>query len=180
MNRVVAKMAIVGFGLTVLFGCSKEGFTIFNMDYESAIVIQSGIGINIPYSLNTPDIATNSESAFEVNDTRKDKIEHITLKSLKLEITSPAGQEFDFLKDIELFISADGLDEMKLATIYEIENSVGNTINLTCLDSDFQEYIKSDEVNLRVRTVSDELNLFDVEVKINATFLVDAKLIGKG
>lgn len=179
MIRVMGMVFIIGFGLTVLFGCSKEGFTKFNLDYETTVVVQSGIGINIPYSLNIPNIATNSESEFEVNDTRKDKVEHITLRELTLEITSPSGQEFDFLKDIELFISADGLDEVMLANVYNMDNSVGNTISLTCLDSDFQEYIKSDKLSLRVRTVSDELNLFDVQIKINASFLVDAKLIGK-
>ncbi len=170
---------ILGLVGMMLFGCKKEGFTKFNIDYESTVVIQSGIGISIPFTVNIPNIATNSESELEVNDTRKDKIQHIALTSLTLEITSPSGQEFDFLEDIELFISADGVNEVMLAYIYNMENSVGNTISLTCLPSDFQEHIKKDKMTLRVRTVSDEYNLFDVEIKIKSIFLVDAKLIGK-
>ena len=179
MKRLMTRFLILGLTGMMLLGCSKEGFTKFNLDYESTAVIQSGIGISIPYTINIPNIATNSESEFEVNDTRKDKIQHISLTSLNIEITSPSGQEFDFLEDIELFISADGVEETMLAYVYNMDNSVGNTISLTCLQSDFQEHIKKDKVTIRVRTVSDEYNLFDVEIKIKSTFLVDAKLLGK-
>jgi hypothetical protein len=173
------RIMMLGMVLTVLFGCKKGGFTQFNMNYEASIVIQGGIGISTPFSVNTPDIESNAESEFEVNDTRKDKIQHITLTSLNLEITSPNGQEFDFLEDIELYISADGLDEMLLSYVYNMNNSVGNTVSLTCSQSDFQEYIKKDKFKLRVRTVSDEYNLNDVQITIKGKFNVDAKLIGK-
>lgn len=179
MKRMMTRFLILGLAGMVLFGCKKEGFTKFNLDYESTVVIQSGIGVSIPFTVNTPSIATNSESELEVNDTRKEKVQHITLTSLSLEITSPSGQEFDFLEDIELYISADGVDEEILAYVYNMENIVGSAISLTCLQNDFQEHIKKDKFTLRVRTVSDEFNLHDVEIKIKSTFLVDAKLIGK-
>lgn len=164
---------------SLLTSCKKGGFTQFDMDYEASVVIQNGTGVSVPFTVLTPDIESNSESEFEVNDTRKDKIEEIRLTKMRLEITSPPGMEFDFLKDIELFISADGLDEILLAYIYDMDNSVGSSINVTCSESDFQEYIKKDKFKLRVRTVSDEYNLSDVEIKIFSTFNVDAKLIGK-
>lgn len=179
MIRIASRMMLLGFALTLLLGCEKGGFTSFNMDYESTIIIQNGLGISTPVSFNTPEIESNSESEFEVNDTRKDKIQHINLSSLNLEITAPANQEFDFIEDIELFISADGLDEILLAYTYNIENSVGNTLVLTCSQNDFQEYIKKDKFKLRLRTMTDEYNLNDVEIKIKGKFRVDAKLIGK-
>ena len=163
----------------LLSSCKKGGFTKFDIDYEASVIIQNGTGVSAPFSILTPDIESNSEAEFEVNDTRKDKIQEISLKSMRLEIVSPAGQEFDFLKDIELFISADGLDEIMLAYTYDINDSVGNVINITSSGSDFQEYIKKDKFKLRVRTVSDEYNLNDVKINIYSVFNVDAKLISK-
>lgn len=179
MKRMTSRILIFGLLVTVLFGCKKGGFTKFDVDYETSFVIQNGTGVSLPVSMITPDIESNSEAEFEVNDTRKDKIQHITLTSLRLEIINPPGQEFDFLEDIELFISADGLDEVLLASIYDIDNSVGSSLNLTCSESDFQEYIKKDKFKLRVKTISDEYNVNDVEIKVLTTFNVDAKLIGK-
>jgi len=164
---------------STLTSCKKGGLTQFDIDYESSIVIQNVTGINTPFSFLTPDVESNSESEFEVNDTRKDKIQEIRLTALRLEIVDPPGQEFDFLKDVELFISADGLDEILLAYKYDIDNAVGSVLNMTCSENDFQEYIKKDKFKLRVRTVSDEVVMSDIEVKIYSTFNVDAKLIGK-
>lgn len=178
MKRTFTSLLILGVLSSILFGCKKVGYVQFNVDYEANIVIQNGTGISVPLTILTPDIETNSESEFEINDTRKDKIQHIRLTAMSLSITAPSGQEFDFLKDIELFISADGVDEILLAYVYDMTNSVGNTINISCSQSDFQEYIKQDKFDLRVRTVSDEFNLNDVEISINCTFNVDAKLIG--
>lgn len=179
MKRTIPQLLLFGFLVAVLFGCKKEGVIQFDVDYEATIVIQNGTGISVPVSFFTPDIESNSETEFEVNDTRKDKIQHITLTGLRLEITSPSGQEFDFIEDIELFISADGLDEVLLAYKYNMNNSEGNTISMSCSQNDFQEYIKKDKFKLRCRTVTDEYNLSDVEIKIFSTFKVDAKLIGK-
>lgn len=179
MKRMIPRLLMIGFLVTALFACKKVDFTKFDVDYEATITIQNGTGISLPFSLLTPDIESNSESEFEVNDTRKDKIQHITLTAMSLEIVSPSGQEFDFIEDLELFISADGLDEVMLAYVYDMNNSVGDFINISCSQSDFQEYIKEDKFKLRVRTVTDEYNLSDVEIKIRCTFNVDAKLIGK-
>ena len=179
MKQLLPKLVLLGLLVTVLFSCKKGGFTKFDINYEASIIIQNGTGISVPISFFTPDIESNSEAEFEVNDTRKDKIQSIRLIGMTLEIVSPPGQEFDFLEDIELFISADGLDELLLAYVYNMNNSVGSTINITCSQNDFQEYIKKDKFKLRIRTISDEYNLSDVEIKIKSTFNVDAKLIGK-
>lgn len=179
MKQIMPRLLLIGVLSVLLFGCKKSGYVQFNMDYEASVIIQNGTGISVPLSIITPDIESNSESEFEVNDTRKDKVEQIHLTAMELEIVSPSGQEFDFLENIELFISADGLDEILLAYVYDMNNSVGNVINITCSLTDFQEYIKQDKFNLRVRTVSDEYNLSDVEIKISARFRVKAKLIGK-
>ena len=178
MKRIPVYFSFAFILIPLLLGCKKVGYVQFNLDYQAAITIQSGAGISIPLSILTPDIESNSQSEFAINDTRKDKVENIRLTAMSLEITSPNGQEFDFVEDLELFISADGVDEIVLAYVYDMDNSVGNFINITCSQSDFQEYIKKDKFTLRVRTVTDEYNLSDVDISINCTFRVNAKLIG--
>lgn len=160
-------------------GCKEvDKLTQFNMDYDESVTIPSSIGINLPFNLFTPPITTNSTKSFEVNDTRKDLIEQIILKEMTLSISSPSGKDFSFLKSIEIYMSADGLDEIKVAWKDNIDNSVGNSIALETSSSDLQEYIKKDEINLKVTTVTDELILTDYEVNIHSNFFVDAKILG--
>lgn len=164
------------FGLVamVLLGCKKVEFTEFNMVYDTIFIIPSGTGISVPNITIMPDNPSGSQATFAANNTDNDNIQSISLTSLELEITSPSAQEFDFLEDIELFISADGLDEVMLGFILNMQNLVDNTVTLTCSQSDLQEYLKQDDFTLRARTVSDEINADDVEINIKSTFTVTA------
>lgn len=160
--------------------CKKvDKLTQFYIQYESEVTIPNTSGVNVAFSLITPDVETNSESEFAVHDTRKDKIQQIKLSSMIITIKSPPGQEFDFLKEAEVFISASGLPETMLASKYNIENTIGAVLTMDVSGADFKEYIKKESFTLRLRTITDEALFQDVELNLISTFWVDAKLIGK-
>lgn len=169
-------------GLLIIGGstsCKKlSELTRFTMDYEESMVLPSTIGVNLPFNLVTPDIKTNSEEIFEINKTGKNLIEEVVLEKLTLEITDPAKADFSFLKSIEIYLSADSQEEIRVAWIYDIENSVGKSLALETSVENLAPYIVQDEFNLRFSTVSDKLPLFDHHIDINARFLVDAKILG--
>jgi len=160
-------------------GCKTvDKLTHFNMDYDETITIPSTIGINLPFNLITPNIRTNSEETFQINDTRKDLIEQIVLNELDLSMISPQNADFSFLKSIEVYISADGLDEIKVAWKYDITDDTGTSIKLETAGYDLKDYIKKDEFILKLTTVTDELILSDYDVEVKAKFFVDAKILG--
>ena len=167
--------------LTIFFtlsSCDKvDDLTKFDIEYNSKIVIPASAGIDLPFNVFTPDMETNSESKFEVNDTRKDLIEEIKLTELQLIITSPTDADFGFLNSVEVYISAEGLDEIKIAE-KDVDENIGNTLDVNVLDIDLKEYIKKDEFNLRLNTVTDEAIGSDHEIDVNSTFFVDAKILG--
>lgn len=167
--------------LTILFAitaCDKlDDLTKFDLEYKSKIVIPASAGIDLPFDVLTPDMETDSESQFEVNDTRKDLIEEIKLTELQMVITSPTEADFSFLNSIEVYISAEGLDEIKIAE-EEVDENAGSILDVDVLDVDLKEYIKKDEFNLRLNTVTDEAIGSDHEIDVNSTFFVDAKVLG--
>lgn len=177
MRKFVALLA-----LGLLFSttsCKKiDELTQFTLDYQTEITIPSSVGINLPFSFPTPAIKTNSTSAFEVNDTRKDLIEQINLTELLLTLTSPQGSDFSFLKSIEIYISTANEPEILLAWKEDIEANVGSTLELETSTADLQAYIKADEFNLRASTVTRELIMQDHKIQIDASFFVDAKILG--
>ncbi|WP_291964184.1 hypothetical protein [Maribacter sp.] len=159
--------------------CDKlDELTKFDMEYSQRATIPSSAGIDLPFDVFTPEIETNSESTFEVNDTRKDLIEEIKLTELELVIISPDGADFSFLNSIEVYISADDLDEIRIAYLEEVPDDAGSVITLDTSDTDLKEYIKKDEFSLRLNTVTDELMSTDHELEVNSTFFVDAKILG--
>jgi hypothetical protein len=162
-----------------LVGCKKlNKLTQFNIDFTSEAVIPSSIGINLPIDIQTPPVTTNSETTFEVNDTRKDKIEQIMLTDLNLTITSPQSQDFSFLESIELHLSAEGLDEILIAWKNPVPNVNETVLALECTNVDMQEYIKKDAFTLRVKAVTDEVITQDHYLSIFSRYFVDAKIVG--
>jgi hypothetical protein len=163
----------------LIISCDKlDELTKFDMEYSQRATIPSTAGIDLPFDVFTPEMETNSESTFEVNDTRKDLIEEIKLTELEMVIISPDGADFSFLNSIEVYISADGLEEIKIAYLEEVPEDAGSVITLDTSDTDLKEYIKSDEFSLRLNTVTDELMSSDHELEVNSTFFVDAKILG--
>ena len=174
------KRFFVGMGLIVLFlSCDKiDELTKFNIDYDSSVVIESSANISLPFDVLTPEMETNSESEFEVNDTRKDLIEEIILTELSLDITAPDNQDFSFLESIEVFISAEDLEEQRITYVEDVPDTVGTTLDLGTSDLDLKEYIKKDKFQLRLNTVTDKALTQDVHIDVHSVFFVDAKILG--
>jgi len=174
------KLFLLLIAIIITYGSCKEidKLTHFNMDYTSNITIESTFFIDIPFDIWTPDIPTNSETTFENNDTRTDLIEEITLTNLSMNITSPNTQTFDFLKTIEVYIDAEGIDEKKIAWLIDIPQTGLTTIILEITDDDLKDYIKKDEYKLRTHTVTRQLISKSTDIEIKSSFFVDAKILG--
>lgn len=179
MRKILTSSIVCILSFMMLVSCKKvQKLTQFDMDYSSQVTIPSSTGINLPFSIGTPDIATNSEAEFAVNDTRKDLIEKITLKSMKLTVSSPSTGNFDFLKSAEIYIKAEGLDPVLIASKYNIQDGQGNVLNMDVTGSDFKEYIKKDKFSLEVKSVTDKIITQDYTLNVDAVFFVDAKILG--
>lgn len=173
--RNLLLLSIILFAIT---SCDKvDDLTKFDLEYKSKVVVPASAGIDLPFNVFTPDMETDSDSKFKINDTRKDLIEEIKLTELQMVITSPTDADFSFLDSIEVYISAEGLDEIKIAE-EKVEENVGKTLDVDVLDIDLKEYIKKDEFNLRINTLTDEVIGSDHEIDVNSTFFVDAKILG--
>lgn len=176
MKTLLYSTAIVCF---FLVSCKKiDELTQFNLTFDNEAIIPASTGVNLPFNVVMPEQETNAEQAFEVNDTRKDKIEEIFLRELKLSVNKPNGEDFSFLQQIELYLNADGLDEVKIAWKEDIPETA-TTVFLDLTEQDLQEYIKKDEFSLRVRAVTDEVLANDHTIGIDSEYWVNAKVIGK-
>ena len=160
-------------------GCSQlDKLTQFALDYDETIVIPSVIGLNLPFNIVTPSIKTNSTEIFEINDTRKNLVEEIQLEQLTLKIIDPADADFSFLESIEIYMAAEGLEEVLVAWKYDIDDSVGSSIILETSGDDLTPYIVLDEFTLKFTTVTDKVVLSDQTIEVQSTFFVDAKILG--
>jgi len=108
-----------------------------------------GGGITLPFP--AVPVATNSQQYITQYHTSADKILMVNLKSMNLQIASPSGQNFDFLDNISIYISAKNQPEMLIAS----QNSVPKgqtTLNFTVPDStvNLKSYFLADTMYFRL------------------------------
>lgn len=161
--------------LIASIGCRKNSLISFNIQVNQQFTIQSTNPIQLPFSILIPDVQTNSSAEFEKNDSRVEYVKEIKLNEFRLQIESPNNQTFDFLKEIEIFIASDGLEEVRLASKFDI-NSNATALDLDCETTDFSEYLKKESFKLKVRTVLRKTINQDIKVASAQSFRVKAGL----
>jgi hypothetical protein len=160
-------------------GCQAlDKLTQFYLSYDSGIAVPATLGVETPFNIPTPVITTNSESDFTVNNTHKDMVDVINLRELSLTITNPATQTFDFLKDIEIYMRAGNLPEIKIASLYDIPKTGLTQLQLNTETDNLKDYIIQDSILLRAKVTTRQLIARDTDIAINSRFWVNAKILG--
>jgi hypothetical protein len=149
----------------------------FDMDFNSEVKVPPSSGLNLPFDLFTPNITTNSESTFGIQNTQKELIESVNLTSMVLTITSPSSQRFDFLKEITLYINAEGLGETQIAFAEDIPDNIGTELVLTITANNLRDYIVKDKFTIRVETVTDKTVNQEVKIDVSSKFHVVADVL---
>lgn len=166
------------FTLILTSACNKiNDLLTFQVNYTSKVSFPPSSAINLPFDLFTPEITTNAETEFSSRNTNKDLVDKITLKEMKLTITSPTDQRFDFLASMEVYIQADGLGELKIAETANVPDNIGNVLSLTVAGNDIAPYIKKDKFKLRVKTVTDKAYTKQINVDVYSQYDIKAKLL---
>jgi len=149
--------------------------TLFVIHEPINFEISSLIGLNLPFQIPFADISLDLSSTEENTNPHIGLIRNITLRNFILRITSPQGQTFNFLKDIEVYISADGLSEIPLAHHYNVDNSIGSVLHLVTEGGVLDDYLKSESFDLRLNLVADQLIFTDLV--IDGEWVLDVELI---
>jgi hypothetical protein len=163
-----------------LAACEQvDELTQFEMDYTTSFTIPGTIGMDIPIDLHTPEIQTNTEEQFSGQDTREDMVEEIILREMDLSIQTPSDGDFSFLNGLTIYLSAEGLEEVKVAWKESIPEDPGSTLQLETASADLKEYLFKDQFQLRLQSRTDEIIDQDHEVRVESVFHVDAKILGQ-
>jgi hypothetical protein len=170
-NKILFLSFMIFIGLS---GCKK--ITEFKVENSTSFVIPqtAAIGVPLPSNMSVP---TSSSFQFQNNGTDAKHVKEVKLDELTLTITQPTTEDFGFLKSIHIFISADGLQEIELAYLDDVPTNAGNSIDLITTGAVLDEYLKKEEYQLRVQTVTDELLSQDITIRADMVFNVRAKLV---
>lgn len=161
--------------LLLVANCKKaKELLTFDINQKVQFTVPSSTILNLPISLPHNDINTSYDNEYANNNTSVDLVEKVILKKLILTITEPASQNFNFLESVYLYISADGLPEILIASKEAVSENI-NSLPLDVEDKLLDEYIKKDKFKVKVNVTTDETIAQDIEIDADMTFQVTAK-----
>ena len=90
------------------------------------------LNINQSEDVYPSAVEANLKAKVEDEGSSMDKIESVELTDLDLRITSPTGKDFQFLNSVELYMNAEGLDEIKVAWKDDVPATIGDVLSHLC------------------------------------------------
>ncbi len=154
--------------------CDKiDELLTFYIEEEENITIESSFPVGALVPLTPVTVTTNSQETFKNNKTRAELVKDVTLNKLELTIVEPKEANFDFLKKIEIYISSDTKDEVKIAYLDEVPQGV-NSLKLKSTNAKLDEFIKGDTYKIRTKAVLAKPISRDITINAAMRFKVTA------
>lgn len=168
------KLILTVLAAIFVFGCNEiEKLLKFTINDKTTLRIESTSPLNIPLTIPTPGVTSNSQQQYKSNNTHANLVQDVRLEQLKLSITYPNAKTFSFLKSIKIFISSNQTNEIQLAALDNILTGA-NTIELIPSKEKLDPYIKASSYNLRTEVVTRETLTESVDIQVDLKFLVTA------
>ncbi len=161
-----------------LFSCNG-GLVSFYINQSSTTTIKSTLpfGINVPFNIPVGSVNNTSSQEYDNNKTTPKMIKDVSLNKLTVTITSPADEDFSFLKSIHISIEkSDGSDKKEIAYLDNISSSA-TSIELTTTGENLVPYLQEDSYKLVTEVTVHEAPGHDVDLRIDLKFKVSAKVL---
>ena len=127
-------------------------------------------------TIETPGIKTGIDSVMNDAGISEDLIEDITLSKMDFKMTS-MNDDFGFLKSIEVYITSEGKDDVKIAYANDIADV--NSLSLTTMDeTDIKDFILKEEFGLKVKFETLDPIMSPKEVEIKLEVILDLEVLG--
>ncbi|PCJ88721.1 MAG: hypothetical protein COA57_03200 [Flavobacteriales bacterium] len=172
MKKPIALFSLI---VLLIFACKdKDELLTFKLSVSEEFTVPAfQYVVDTVLTVNVNDIPTNSDKLFKDNGTSSDFVKDIKLSAMSITIVSPTSQNLDFLKTISIYISADGLSEILLASKTTVPTGI-TTLDLDVSGEAMDDYIKGDFIDLKVETGADETLPQDTELKTDMEFSITA------
>lgn len=161
-----------------LFSCEKGMVTFYlNESTETTVHSSLPIGLNVPFNIPVGSVNNNSANEFENNKTIPKLINEVSLNKVTVTITSPADEDFSFMKAIHISIEkSDGSDKKEIAYLDNI-NSSANSIELEITNENLVPYLQEDSYKIDTEVTVKEAPGHDIDLKIDLKFKISAKIL---
>jgi hypothetical protein len=139
-------------------------------------------GSNIPGVLQIPanlaglsNVSFAQQANLANNNTDKDHVDHVRVKSMTLTVTSPSGQDLSFLQTLSFFVSAPNQAQVRIAHQETFPKGV-SSVQMTLDNVDLAPYAKADSFSITTQG-SGTAPSQDTTIEAAMVLTIDAHLL---
>jgi phosphatidate phosphatase PAH1 len=155
-------------------------FTIAFNEETEVPPLPFNVAAGFTFPLPLEDISTDNAEIYAANNTAKNLLEEVLLQDAHISISNPDDPDFNFsfLESVEVYLSAEGLDEILIASNMDVPSE--KTIVLNSVGQNLVEYLKKDSINYKIVITTDEDVSAGTQFNLQfiSEFFVDAKILG--
>lgn len=169
----------IAFVFLVVFFCTCKKIRQlkeFDLNYSEEFVIPANSVVNLPFNLNSQETTTNTSDQYENEGTSRKLVETVVLSRLVFTVQSPASSNFDFLKNVEIYLSSPNNAEVLVAYRYDIPETGLKQLEMETSETNLKDFLQDESYQVRVKAVTDHPVTQDVTIKCDETFHVTARL----
>jgi hypothetical protein len=176
------KILSVALSIGTMFACNGiKNLANINIDipYSSQVSVPDvpgyTTGIPLPtVGLDLPSVtvgfATNSQTYLSQYGTAANMVVSVTLKGMNIQIQSPPGQNFDFLDNIQIYMSAKGQPEVLAVSQSSIPKGTTTMVLTPNQELNLKNYFVQDTIYMRLAGHINALPAAGEQLNINSVF----------
>mgnify|MGYP000911208205 CR=1 FL=1 len=178
--------AVLLFCLTLIVssGCSDfDRLTQFRTTYSNRVVLDTINTKGTSSEVKSDTLIVDFISTVKDHSATENSIESVKLITIGMEIDknkSPDYANFNIIKDLEVYLTGKGMDEILIGSTDSIPTNVKYfEIKVIPVDEDFEDLVKSDQFTCRMKfTPREQIKDSSYVIKITPTYLVDTRRFG--
>lgn len=148
----------------------NQQISVPSSGYPYGVPLPSG-GVDLPFP--AVPVATNSQQYINQYKTSTDKILMVNLKSMSLQVVSPAGQNFDFLDNVKIYISAKSQPEVLVASKTTVPKGQSTlTFDIPSTTVNLKSYFLADTIYFRMQAHINAVPPVGEELQLSSVFHV--------
>ncbi|MEM7104446.1 MAG: hypothetical protein AAF502_15015 [Bacteroidota bacterium] len=150
--------------------CSTEPLIgDFAMEYVHDIEVPAGIAPIGSTFIVIQNIDSNADLIFNANGALPGEVNDIRTSFLSLQAINPATENWDFLREITMFIETDDLPRLEVGYRDQIFNT-NNTLDMIPSITQLSEYLKSDRFNLIIEFEPNQTTQSFITTRVRVQF----------
>lgn len=170
-------LVILGLILFIISACNRgDSEANFELSFTENFGVEGSVGANFPIDTAGDSQPTGLDQAMQANGTRADLLLNAEPSLIEVSVASPAGEDFSFMKNLEIYLQAGDLNDVRIAFLDPVPLGNDTIIRLQTVSFDIKDYLQEDEISFRLRGITDEFLIEEHQLELSCTFKVSGNV----